>query len=210
MAKIRHGPNGAGAKKKPKVRSDQELRQHPDGTAAVKNTPETPKELYSKASDLFYKLQVEQSLPVARKALNRFEEACPNDLQAPYPTLLLLGQIYLALGEIDLSREHYLKATEIDPEGRETGAEPFLWSAQLSEEGGEDSIRWLQKACGILRRELKGLEATHGIEEAEDEIVKTRRQLGEALCSMTEVYMTDLSYVMPAGYASFHTDGCIT
>jgi tetratricopeptide (TPR) repeat protein len=210
MAKIRHGPSSASAKKKRRVRSDQEIRHRPDGSAAVKKTPETPEELYSKASELFYRLQVEKSLAVAREALDRFEEAYPNDSRATYPSLLLLGQIYLALGEVDLSREKYLKATEIDPEGRETGAEPFLWSAQLSEEGGEDSIRWLEKACGILRRELKGLEAKHGIEEGEDEIIKTSRQLGEALCSMTEVYMTDLSYVTPAGYTGFYTDGCIT
>jgi hypothetical protein len=113
--------------------------------------------------------------------------------RAPYPALLLLGQIHLARAEVDLSREHYLKATEIDPEGQKTGAAPFLWSAQLSEEGGAESIRWFEKACMILRRELKDLEAKTGQDEAEDEVSETRRQLGETLCSMTEVYMTDLS-----------------
>jgi hypothetical protein len=44
-----------------------------------------------------------------------------------------------------------------------------------------------------LRRELKDLEAKTGQDEAEDEVSETRRQLGETLCSMTEVYMTDLS-----------------
>lgn len=190
------------------VHSNQEMRERPNGSIVTKEKFETPEELLFKASELFGQLHVDRSLPIAQKALDRFEGGYPNDPRALYPILLLLGQIHLARGENDLSRKHYLKATELDPEGRETGAAPFLWSAQLSEEGGEDSIRWFEKGCGILRRELEGLEGKFGIEEAEDEILKTRSQLGEALCSMTEVYMTDLSYASSVDYSAFNANEC--
>ena len=163
----------------------------------TKKKPESPEQMHLKATDLFLQLQIDRDLSMAQKALDRFKEIYSDDPLACYPALLLLGEIHLARGEVDSSRNHYLKATELDPEGRRTGAPPFLWSAQLSEEGGEDSIRWFERACTILRRELKELEEKHGIEDAEAEIIKTRRQLGEALCSMTEVYMTDLSYATP-------------
>lgn len=184
MAKIKPFAKSPGAKKKRRARSE-----------TTKTKLETPEQLYSNASELFCQLQVDAALPIAQKALKRFQEVYSNDPKASCPALLLLGQIHLERGEVDLSRERYLAATEVDPEGRKIGATPFLWIAQLSEEGGEDSISGFEKACSILRRDLKELEANHGIEEAEEEILRTRRQLGEALCSMTEVYMTDLSYV---------------
>jgi tetratricopeptide (TPR) repeat protein len=197
MAKTKPPPKSSGAKKKRGVHGDHEILPRADGSTGTKKKPESPEQLHFKASELLLQLQVDKALPIAQKARDRFEEVHPNDALASYPALLLLGEIYLARGEVDSSREHYLKATELDPEGRKIGAAPFLWSAQLSEDGGEDSIRWFEKACTVLRRELKDLEERHGIEEAEDEIIKTRGQLGEALCSMTEVYMTDLSYATP-------------
>jgi tetratricopeptide (TPR) repeat protein len=199
MAKIKPPPNGSNTKKKKKRGASGDLggHHHADGSTAMKKKPETPEQLHFRATEFLSELQVDKALPIAQKALERYREIYPNEERAVYPALLLLGQIYLARGEINLSREHYLKATNIDPEGWKTGAEPFLWCAQLSEEGGEDSIRWFEKGCAILRRELKVLEENYGIEEAEEEIVKTRQQLGEALCSMTEIYMTDLSYALP-------------
>ena len=200
MAKLKPSSKRSGRKKNRGMHSDRDIHQHPDGSTVTKKKPETPEQLHFKASELLLQLQVDKALPIALEALNRFHELYPHDQLACYPALLLLGEIYLAQGEIDESREHYSIATGLDPEGWKIGAAPFLWCAQLSEEGGEDSIRWFERACTILRRELKNLEVKHGEEEAEEEIVKTRRQLGEALCSMTEVYMTDLSYAMSSPF----------
>jgi tetratricopeptide (TPR) repeat protein len=194
MAKTKSVSKNKAAKKRRRVRSDQKVHQGLDDTATFKKEPETPEQMYLKSSELFYEARVDEALPIAQKALLLFQKLYPDDPRAPYPALLLLGQIHLARAEVDLSREHYLKATEVDPEGQKTGAAPFLWSAQLCEEGGEESIRWFEKACAILRRELEDLQAKIGHDEAEDEIIETARQLGETLCSMTEVYMTDLSY----------------
>lgn len=195
MAKIKPAAKTMGATKKHRKRSDHHQAQpRPNGTTAAKKQLETPEQMYLQASELFCQLQIDSALPIAQKALGRFRDVYPTDPRATCPALLLLGQIYLARGEVDLSREQYLKAAEADPEGRKTGAAPFLWSAQLSEEGGEDSIRWYEKACTILRRELEEVEGQGGVEASEDEILKTRCQLGEALCSMAEVYMTDLSF----------------
>ncbi len=201
MAKIKTVPKSAGTKrKKRRARSDQETLHCVDGTTIVTKESETPEQVCSKASNLLLQLQVGRALPIAQKALDKFLEVYPDNSRASYPALLLLGEIYLALGDVDLSREHYLKAIEVDPDGTEIGAAPFLWSAQLSEVGGDESIRWFEKACTILRRALKELEEQHGIEEAEGTIVETRRQLADTLCSMTEVYMTDLSYVTFSEY----------
>jgi tetratricopeptide (TPR) repeat protein len=206
MARIKSVSKSKASKKKRRVRSDQKVHQGLGDTATFKKEPETAEQMYFKASELFYEARVDEALPIAQKALVLFQELYPDDPRAPYPALLLLGQIHLARAEVDLSRENYLKATEVDPDGQKTGAAPFLWSAQLSEEGGEESVTWFEKACAILRRELKDLEAISGRDEAKDEIAETRRQLGETLCSMTEVYMTDLSYETPYGYHFSHAD----
>ncbi|KAF7503368.1 hypothetical protein GJ744_003932 [Endocarpon pusillum] len=182
MAKIKSVSKSIGTKKKKRrAHRDQEALHRADGTTVATKDLETPEQLYSKASDLFLQLQIDKALSVAQRSLDKFLEVYPNNPRASYPTLLLLGQIYLALGDVGLSREHYFKATE------------------LSEVGGEESIKWFEKACAILRRALRELEEQHGIEEAEDAIIDTRRQLGETLCSMTEVYMTDLSFDPEAG-----------
>lgn len=105
------------------------------------------------------------------------------------------------------ARRYYLEAAEADRDAARQlgGAEAFLWCAQLSEEGGEDSIRWYDKACRILRQEMSELEEAVAKKRGEsdsgelteliEQLERTKDQLGEALCSMAEVYMTDLSYV---------------
>lgn len=203
MAKLKPSSKRSGRRKSRGLHSDRDIHQRSDGSSVTKKKPQSPEQLHFQASELLLQLQVDRALPIAQKALDRFREAYPHDPLASYPALLLLGEIYLAHGEIEESREHYRKATELDPEGWNIGASPFLWCAQLSEEGGEDSISWFERACTILRREVKNLEAKNGIEEDEEEMVKTRRQLGEALCSMTEVYMTDLSYAMSSPFLCF-------
>jgi tetratricopeptide (TPR) repeat protein len=192
MAKIKSVHRSNGAKKKRAGRNNHNHQPH-DSSISLKSTPETPEQMCLRASELFYQVQVDRALSMTKRALDTFKEYYPDNPQAPYPAFVLLGQIYLARGEVELSREHYLKAIEVDPDGQKIGAAPFLWIAQLCEEGGEESIKWFEKASVILRRELKRSEEHYGIEEAEDEINEIRRQLGETLCSMTEVYMTDLS-----------------
>ena len=80
--------------------------------------------------------------------------------------------------------------------------EKFLWLAQLSEEGGEESVRWFERGVEVLRREIGDLEERLGgvkgvgREEIEEALEEKRRKIAGALCGIVEVYMTDLSYVI--------------
>ena len=102
------------------------------------------------------------------------------------------------------------------PEGEGGGAEKFLWLAQLSEEGGRDSVDWFERGCAVLRRQIASLEEevarnipqnsakehSGDVEEvdnilaeadAETRIEEKRDKLAEALSGIVEIYMTDLS-----------------
>ncbi|KAL2137069.1 hypothetical protein VTI74DRAFT_9675 [Chaetomium olivicolor] len=118
--------------------------------------------------------------------------------------LTLLGQIYVELGEIDAARQFFAAAVKADedgtlPEDLGGGPEKFLWLAQLSEEGGKDSVAWFERGAAALRSQIQTLTAeldsrplTRDAQEAV--IAEKRKRLAEALCSVTEVYMTDLSW----------------
>ena len=137
--------------------------------------------------------RAEDALSVALRALRRAagrDDAATTTL----PALGLVAEIYLELGDATAAREYFLQAVSLDPEGRvpETlggGAERFLWLAQLSEEGGQDSVEWFERGAAVLRREIGALGEGEG-EGGEEK----RKKLAGALCGMVEVYMTDLSW----------------
>ncbi|SPN97134.1 related to TPR domain protein [Cephalotrichum gorgonifer] len=114
--------------------------------------------------------------------------------------LNLLGLAYIELGEVDAARTKLLRAVEIDGEGtldEATGGGPekFLWLAQISEEGGQDSVAWYEKGAVILRRqiaEISGKQTRSSIEE--NALEEKRQSLAGVLCAVAEVYMTDLSW----------------
>lgn len=139
--------------------------------------------------------RAEDALPVALRALRRAagrDDAATTTL----PALGLVAEIYLELGDATAAREYFLQAVSLDPEGRipETlggGAEKFLWLAQLSEEGGQESVEWFERGAAVLRREIGALGEGEGEGEGGEE---KRKKLAGALCGMVEVYMTDLSW----------------
>lgn len=123
----------------------------------------------------------------------------------------LLGEINVELGEIDAARTCFLQAAQLDEDGALAedlggGAEKFNWLAQLSEEGGADSVTWFDKAAVVLRAQIQVLTeaaveakrkgSAHGAVEKELEAKneEKKRKLAETLCAVAEVYMTDLSW----------------
>lgn len=75
------------------------------------------------------------------------------------------------------------------------GAEKFLWLAQLSEEGGQDSVSWFEKGAMSLRAQIQALLDRKKLDaESEAVLEEKRRKLAVALCGVVEVYMTDLSW----------------
>lgn len=136
--------------------------------------------------------RAEDALPLALRAVDSTlrQGAGLTFATAALPALNRVAEIYVELGNAASAREYFLQAVTLDPEGRVPesqggGCEKFLWLAQLSEEGGEDSVGWFERGAGVLRREIGTL--GEGAEEK-------RKKLAGALCGMVEIYMTDLSW----------------
>ncbi len=118
--------------------------------------------------------------------------------------LSLLGQIHVELGDVDAARSYFAAAVKTDedgtlPEDLCGGAEKFLWLAQLSEEGGQDSVSWFERGAAALRTQinsltesLESMPLTKDVQEAL--ISEKRKRLAETLSAVVEVYMTDLSW----------------
>ncbi|KAK6356452.1 hypothetical protein TWF718_000811 [Orbilia javanica] len=133
--------------------------------------------LISKASsELTEEADPQKALRTITSALSKN----PTSLKA----LELAGEINIELEDVDTAIRCFGTAVELDPEGQSSGAEKFLWLAQICVEGGEVAIGWYEKAVGYLRRVVS---AGGGSQDGEE-----KEKLCSALCGMAEIYMTDL------------------
>ena len=159
--------------------------------------------LLAEAESLLREGRAEDALPLALRALDDAATTERNTTPTTtttipttaLPALNLAAEIYLELGNPTTARSHFLHAVTLDPSGQIPtpqggGPEKFLWLAQLSDEGGQDSISWFERGAVVLRREIA---ATHQPNDKEGP-EKLKKQLAGALCGMIEVYMTDLSW----------------
>lgn len=168
--------------------------------AAAQSSNVNPRELLVQAVGMLEVGDAEGAAKVARAAHDHIGD---NGRQAG-AALSLLGQIHVELGEVDSARQFFLSAVKVDedgslPEDLGGGAEKFLWLAQLSEEGGQDSVGWFERGAAALRAQIQTL--TDALEsrpltrdEQEATINEKRRKLADTLCAVAEVYMTDLSW----------------
>ena len=153
----------------------------------------------AEAEALLREGRAEDALPVALRALSVLSRQAgagattttATTTVTALPALGLVAEIYLELGATSTAREYFLRAVSLDPAGQvpEThggGADKFLWLAQLSDEGGADSVAWFERGAAILRRDIGAPGAKEGAEK--------RKKLAGALCGIVEVYMTDLSW----------------
>jgi tetratricopeptide (TPR) repeat protein len=157
----------------------------------------SPDQLLLQATALLHTSEPETALQSAVKALKILRHK--SDPVHQLPALNILGEINVELGEITAARDYFLKAAEIDSDGsvpdiQGGGAEKFLWLAQLSEEGGLDSVQWFEKGAQVLRDQIRTLLDREDDEESESLLEEKRLKLANALCSIAEVYMTDLSW----------------
>jgi tetratricopeptide (TPR) repeat protein len=148
------------------------------------------------------------ALVLATQALNASQPTSDGALAA----LNVLGQINLELGDFDTARSYFLRAVAVDQDGSRSedvggGPEKFLCLAQLSEEGGQDSVRWFERGAAALKAQTQRLEAeeqkqqqhtTKKDEEQQQEraaaLADVRRKHAMTLCAVAEIYMTDLSW----------------
>lgn len=178
----------------------------PTTMASQEEPTETPETLYAQALTHLEHSEPDLALSAAQKLIAALPTSTP---QLQLPALNLLGEVNVELGNVEEARSYFLKAVALDPEGAipETlggGAEKFLWLAQLCEEGGSESVGWFEKGVRALKHEIEGLEGQDTRKMSEDEVEardmmveEKKGKLAEALCAVAEVYMTDLSYVLP-------------
>jgi hypothetical protein len=192
-------------------------------TPLVKSSPRKPQrpieDLLTEAAELLEQAQPDLALPLAEEALQRLEaERSQSDEEQDIDELLslaaqgkptlpsalaLTAEISVNLGEVEPARRYFLRATQLDGDGALISAEPWLWLAQLCEEGGRESIGYYEQACEVLRNEIEVLEEAvnemqssqaDGGPESNNVLDEKKAKLADALCAMAEVYMTDLSW----------------
>ncbi|KAI4869338.1 TPR domain-containing protein [Hypoxylon rubiginosum] len=158
--------------------------------------PISPQVLVKAAEFQLQEGNVEDAATLAKKALEQAVENSDDELSASN----LLGQINLESGDFEAAREYFLRAVSIDEDGAKDeavggGPEKFLCLAQLSDEGGKDSVNWFEKGTAALRKQIQTLEEARRRSDEQDILLEElKKKLAMTLCSVAEVYMTDLSW----------------
>ncbi|OTA52814.1 TPR-like protein [Hypoxylon sp. EC38] len=158
--------------------------------------PVSPQVLVKAAEFQVQEGNVQDALTLAQKALEQSFAGSDDELSA----LNLLGQISLELGDFEKARAYFLRAVAVDEDGTKDeavggGPEKFLCLAQLSEEGGNDSVTWFERGAAALKKQISALEeARRRSDEQEILLEELKKKLAMTLCSVAEVYMTDLSW----------------
>ncbi|KAI0966947.1 TPR domain-containing protein [Xylaria arbuscula] len=160
------------------------------------NKPVSPQVLVKAAEFQLQEGNVQDAATLAEKALEGSSPGSDDALSA----LNFLGQINLELGDFETARAYLLRAVAIDEDGAKDesvggGPEKFLSLAQLSEEGGHDSVGWFEKGAAALKTQIQVLENKKGQDDERAILLdELRKKLAMTLCSVAEVFMTDLSW----------------
>lgn len=195
------------SKQKPNKQDKPALNNISPSPSKTSSPPEDAAVLLAQAATLLSQGDIDKALKPAKRALQLIDNDDDLDDEATLPALNLLGEINVEIGDIEAARDYFLRAAQIDEDGEVSeeyggGAEKFLWLAQLSEEGGSDSVGWFEKGAMALRLQIKELSDSNSLiklKREELEMVQIlmdekRRKLAAVLCSVVEVYMTDLSW----------------
>ena len=170
-------------------RNSSEAQLHGTNKPLVKSKPQkTVATLLAEAATHLTQSQPELALPLATTAITRLSNDPSEQKEVSLPAALcLLAEIQLELGDADSARSNYQKAVSLDPE-KTLGAEVWFSLAQLSVKGGQESIDFYESGTQILRQKIQASP------DEFDDVEEWIPRLGDALCAMAEVYMTDLSW----------------
>ncbi|KAI1423062.1 TPR domain-containing protein [Xylaria sp. FL1777] len=169
------------------------------GGSSNSDKPVSPQVLVKAAEFQLQEGNVQDAAKLAEKALEGSSPGSDDALSA----LNFLGQINLELGDFETARAYLLRAVAIDEDGTKDesvggGPEKFLTLAQLSEEGGKDSVSWFEKGAAALKTQIQTIESTKRQGKHSDKqamlLDELRKKLAMTLCSVAEVFMTDLSW----------------
>ncbi|QPC75624.1 hypothetical protein HYE68_006376 [Fusarium pseudograminearum] len=140
--------------------------------------------------------RLEEAATLAQQALDTTGQGGDFELSAAN----LLGTIFIESGDLDEARAAFERAVHLDQDGTVDekiggGPEKFLLLAQLSEEGGLDTVQWYERGATALRKQIAVLsELRSPTPEQKTSIQEKQHKLGGVLCAVAEVYMTDLSW----------------
>ncbi|RMJ11292.1 hypothetical protein BHE90_008157 [Fusarium euwallaceae] len=140
--------------------------------------------------------KLDEAATLAQQALDATGQGGDFELSAAN----LLGTIFIESGDIDEARAAFERAVFLDQDGTADekiggGPEKFLLLAQLSEEGGLDTVQWFERGAAALRKQIQALtEIPRKTPEQQLAFNEKQQKLGGVLCAVTEVYMTDLSW----------------
>jgi len=112
----------------------------------------------------------------AQRFCTRALQSAPKSVRA----LELMGEICLELGEVDKAVDKFKKAIQLAPN---IGESKYMSMGQLH--SGKQALNYFKKGIEILKEEKKKLPEREA---------KVNRKISSALCSMTDVYLTDLCY----------------
>ncbi|EPE09214.1 tpr domain-containing protein [Ophiostoma piceae UAMH 11346] len=229
MAKTRPASSKKGKKNKSSSRSGA------SASPSAGRPSKSPRAYVDEAEIAMTQGDVEIALTAALKAQKTLEDArsgASNNividgvgLAAVYS---LVGEIHLENGDVEEARESLTRSVGLDTDGTlpDTlggGVDKYLYLAQLSEEGGHDSLKWFQQGveglrarAGQLHKEIenerrrnKSSKTTkpassmdgdddddddEDVDEATVELTIINGKLAQILCAMAEVWMTDLSF----------------
>ncbi|KAH0498500.1 hypothetical protein TgHK011_005753 [Trichoderma gracile] len=167
----------------------------PGRAGAKKDAPNLNK-LIADAETQYEVGNLDEAISLASKALELTGEGGDFELKA----LNLLGVLSVEDGEVEDARDYFLRAVKLDEEGTLDekiggGPEKFLFLAQLSEEGGQDSVEWFERGAAALRKQIQRLnDVASRTAEQQAALDELQSKLGGVLCAVAEVYMTDLSW----------------
>ncbi|KAG5922435.1 hypothetical protein E4U61_005174 [Claviceps capensis] len=157
---------------------------------------QTPATLLSDADTQFEVGNLDAAIVLASKALEETGSGGDFELRA----LNSLGTLLVESGDIEEGRTYFERAVALDSDGMTDekiggGPEKFLFLAQLSEEGGQDSVHWFERGASTLRKQIQNLTSLPSrTPDQETSLLEKQQKLGGVLCAVAEVYMTDLSW----------------
>lgn len=155
-----------------------------------------PGSLLSDADTQFEVGNLDEAIALASKALDTTGSGGDFELRA----LNLLGTLLVESGEVEEGRSYFERAVKLDQDGMVDekvggGPDKFLFMAQLSEDGGQDSVKWFDRGASTLRKQIQQLtDLPTRTPEQQATLDEKQQKLGGVLCAVAEVYMTDLSW----------------
>ena len=156
----------------------------------------SPATMLEDAETLFAVGNIDEAISLAFKALEETGKGGDFELRS----LNLLGLLHVENGDVEEARNFFEQAIKLDEDGTADekvggGPEKFLFLAELSEEGGQDTVEWFERGAAALRKQIQNLAGiSNRTEEQEAAYQEKQLKLGGVLCAVAEVYMTDLSW----------------